>query len=467
MYGPIRKAIGIEGSPAAGDLYWDDVVWLTSLDNELTSETDNSAYAALYSGAAFSDAQSKFGTHSVYLNGVNSFLGLESGRDVLADEQFTIEGWVHPTVDLTYEVFFGTTSAPSAGTSGIFHTGVFCSGSRIIAQIARSIEIDVNVGSVSSIIPTNQWSHIALTRDYFNNVRLFVNGVLIGEVLKNSAFPSTAMRWGRNPDNIVSYGKFTGYVDELRVTYGACRYIEDFALPSEPFPNTLEVAPPATDPYWNNVTLLLPFDGTTGDTSTTDISSANTPVTFYDTAQLTDSVVKFGPTSMYFDGASHLRVDDALSTLTSTTDPFTIEFWAYPTTAGGTGSSADFFIGINKASDSSSVLLLGPRQIVMGATTATYNGGFAALQWWHFAYTYDGSHHRVYKNSKLLYQRTGLPLTTPPSECVFGIGAEFDAPDGGVSGNWFNGYIDELRVTAGVARYTGNLAYIIDPYPTS
>lgn len=187
----------------------------------------------------------------------------------------------------------------------------------------------------------------------------------------------------------------------------------------------------ASDPYWDNVSLLLSFDGTSGDTSTTDASSANTPVTFYNTAALSDAQVKFGTTSVLFDGASYLRVDDSLSTLTSTTDPFTIEFWMYAILSGGTGSTSDFFIGINRASDAAGMILIGPRQIALNTQAVVSHGGFAKEQWQHFAYCYDGSNHKVFKDGVLLYEKTASEFVTPISECVFGIGAEFDSADGG------------------------------------
>jgi hypothetical protein len=210
----------------------------------------------------------------------------------------------------------------------------------------------------------------------------------------------------------------------------------------------------ATDPYWDNVSLLLPLEGNVGDTSTTDLSTNNTAVTFYGGAQISDGQSKFGSTSLYLNGTdSYIRADDALTGITKT-DSFTIEVWHYPTAI----NSYTALIGLNSISNGSNVLTVETQYIRLnGAVLQGSNYGglkLTANQWNHVAYSYNGTtgEHHVYTNGVLVFQRT-TALTTDPQDCVLGIGAEFDAANGGTPGNYMTGYINDVRVTRGVARY--------------
>ncbi len=61
------------------------------------------------------------------------------------------------------------------------------------------------------------------------------------------------------------------------------------------------------DPLWNDVVILLPFNGTDADTSTTDRSlSAHSPSTFTGAAKISNTQSKFGPTSAEFDGTADM-----------------------------------------------------------------------------------------------------------------------------------------------------------------
>ena len=56
------------------------------------------------------------------------------------------------------------------------------------------------------------------------------------------------------------------------------------------------------DVYFPQTKLLLPFDGTNGATTTSDLSNSNHTVTFNGNAQISTSLSKFGGSSCYLDG---------------------------------------------------------------------------------------------------------------------------------------------------------------------
>ena len=79
-----------------------------------------------------------------------------------------------------------------------------------------------------------------------------------------------------------------------------------------------------TDIYFDNVSLLLPFDSNFNDNSKNNFS-----VTAYGNAQISSTQSKFGGASAYFDGnGDYLEVSDN-NLFNFGNGDFTIEFWIY------------------------------------------------------------------------------------------------------------------------------------------
>jgi hypothetical protein len=118
---------------------------------------------------------------------------------------------------------------------------------------------------------------------------------------------------------------FSGYMGGMRVTDGVARYHPDASykieIPTSQFPTT-------ADPFWNDVTMLLLFDGADG--STTFTEEKGSTVVSNGGAVHSNAQSRWGTTSGYFDG-----VDDWLKVTIGAgaqlADVFTIEAWVYPT----------------------------------------------------------------------------------------------------------------------------------------
>jgi hypothetical protein len=150
---------------------------------------------------------------------------------------FTVELWFYPLKLGDWSILVTKTGSENSGfTLGFMGNGALhasCSSSSSgFAGIPNSVVI-------------NAWSHIALTRSG-NTARLFLNGVLKhvwsdGAYLKNK-MPVIVGDAG-------AYGTwFEGYIDELRITKGVCRYFADFTVPKAAFDDPLEyrATPPLT-----------------------------------------------------------------------------------------------------------------------------------------------------------------------------------------------------------------------------
>jgi hypothetical protein len=214
------------------------------------------------------------------------------------------------------------------------------------------------------------------------------------------------------------------------------------------------------DSYFSNVSLLLHGDGTNGSTTITDNSPSPKTVTANGNAQISTAQSKFGGASIAFDGTG-----DNLSVAESTgfdfgSANFTVECWIYANSLSASDYAAlmGFHDAINFNAWGAYVRSNG---VFFYGSTATLTGGGTVntSTWYHFAASRSGSTIRVFLD--------GIEVN---SDTVFGTyvagGLLFRVGDDNTGGNpAFNGYIDDLRITKGVARYTANFTPPTAPFP--
>jgi len=210
---------------------------------------------------------------------------------------------------------------------------------------------------------------------------------------------------------------------------------------------------PATigDPNFANVSLLLHMDGSNGSTTFTDSSSNGLTVTANGDAQISTTQSKFGGSSAYFDGTGDRLELASLADLSG--GPWTIEGWYYFT--ADPNSSTHLLWSLNDEN----TLGYAQLQTVSGTTTLRLQqrGGsylsngtfdFNINTWYHIATVWDGTNMKVYVNGT-----AALSSTTNVIQNA-GNGLTINGDGGGSL--TFAGYIDEFRITKGVARYTSN-----------
>jgi hypothetical protein len=203
------------------------------------------------------------------------------------------------------------------------------------------------------------------------------------------------------------------------------------------------------DPYINNNSLLLHMNGTNGSTTFTDSTINNFTVSPFGTAQITTTIKKFGTGSVYFDGSSYLELP-LNSAFNFSTGDFTIEFWAYPTRTGSHtcitrwgGGTNIYFLAIDTTSGVV-VYIAGGGPYITGGTIQTN-------QWYHIALTRQGSNLKAFLNGSQVgstYNIGAASLVGNSSNLR--IGRDF------IDNTPFQGYMDEVRITKGVARYTSD-----------
>jgi hypothetical protein len=213
------------------------------------------------------------------------------------------------------------------------------------------------------------------------------------------------------------------------------------------------------DPNFANVVALLHFNGADGATTFLDHSpgSPSRLWTANGNAQIDTAQSKFGGASGVFDGTGdYVSAGDSADWDLGSSD-FTIECWARLNATGemtfvaqvgatGANNTASFSLGIGAGTKARGFFCSGSSIVgdCVGATTLSTG------QWYHIAYVRNGTSLKIYLDGNEDGSATSS-ATMNNSTDTLAIG-RYGAFDGG----YFNGWIDELRITKGVARYVGS-----------
>ena len=189
------------------------------LRNNGTSIVDTSNYKNVITNSSnvqLRDSQYITGTQSLYFDGSsNQYLSFPYSEQFnFGSGDFTIEAWVK------FDSFISTGTSLLGLWTGI-SPWVGGSGELFIHYGGTS----VTILSPANTIKLGKWTHIAFTKNS-GLVRAYVDGYSSGQVYLPGALPvGTGDMFVGGYLNRTS---FKGYIDDLRVTKGICRYKEDF-----------------------------------------------------------------------------------------------------------------------------------------------------------------------------------------------------------------------------------------------
>jgi collagen type VII alpha len=244
------------------------------------------------------------------------------------------------------------------------------------------------------------------------------------------------------------------------VTSGSTNTITGLNLSSNKWNvNVVEEWDAATlDQYYNSCSLLCHFDTINSAGRFIDNSRNNFAITSSGNVGLSTSQYKFGGSSGLFDGTADYLTTKSDSSFGFGTGDYTIEAWVYPTSIRNgenliyaTDVTGGTSFGFNQT------------QVYIGARGVAYDlqvtYTVVANVWTHLAATRQSGTVRIFANGSL------ISSGTVTRNCPQGPGVIGDYPT--LTGNGLTGYIDELRVTKGVARYTANFTPPNAPFPNS
>ena len=218
-----------------------------------------------------------------------------------------------------------------------------------------------------------------------------------------------------------------------------------------------------TDPYFSSVSLLLHGNGSNGSTTITDSSPSPKTVTANGSAAIstTQSKPGFGGASLSIPGVGNYFSVQSGSTIALGTADFTVEMWLYRTARAATGGNSDCIFSIGNPGIS---LFIDPGgQInlsnfgvaVIAVTSTTITNG----QWTHIAVARSGSTTKIFIDG---IQGASVSDGSNYSQTTsLNIGRDAFSP----ALQFLNGFIDEFRITKGVARYAANFTPPTAPFP--
>ncbi len=420
----------------------------TKLLLHMDGDESSSEHVATVSGDPVLDAGEYKFDGSMYFDGSGDYLTIPDSTDFqFGTGDFTVDMWVKGTdksLD-TYNRRLFMIDGPTGNANNNFQLIIDdSSGSAYAYSNAGSLEI---IGTTD--INDGDWHHVAAVRSS-GVVSLYVDGSLQGtdNWNENINFASPQPRIGTYTS---AYGNFKGYIDDLRVSNTA-RWTSDFSssLPSSPYSADADTK------------LLLSFDGDDAAGATADHD-----VTFHGDIQFDASEAKFEG-SYAFDGSGdYLSIPDSAD-WDFGSDDFTVDFWINP---DGTQDSGDGIIRRwdYATSDRAWQILFDSNNKVTFwySTTGVDGGGGPRLisdtsvpsnQWTHVAFVRDGADLELYIDG--VFDKS------------YSMGSDSIQPDsvmyiGRASSNYFDGNLDEMRISKGTARWTSDFSDDIPSEPYS
>jgi hypothetical protein len=373
---------------------------------------------------------------SAYFDGTGDYLTELTATTALnlSSGDWSISFWVYKT------------AASNGGIVNLYNSAGNTSGLSIWVGSNGAVHVDngitgaINAGNTG----INTWAYVEVIRSS-GTTTCYVNGSSVGTTTQTPNASQYASI-GTAADGTLSN---QGYITDFRIVKGTAL---SSSIPTAPLTAI------------TNTSLLLNFTNA----AILDNAEMNDLETVGN-AQISTSVKKYGTGSMYFDGTGDWLMTPNRTNLNVGSGDFTVEAWVY------TGStSQQVIIGANRNSDGVGAFMLNLNYTgkvrffcsYSGGTILDYNVGSGTISdsaWHHIAATRSGSSLRIFIDGT----QTGTTNTTLGTASIDNAIADYrvgSTTDGALN---FNGYIDDLRITKGYARYTSNFTAPTAAFPNN
>ena len=281
---------------------------------------------------------------------------------------------------------------------------------------------------ITSVTPIpKQWYHIAWVHDdSANTIKAYINGKLEHTISSfTTNLSGTSLRIANDSGSTYMHGN----IADFRVT-NTTVYTSDFTPPTSPLTNVT-----GTD-------ILV----TGNEAKIIDKSQSTPEIKLVDNATSSSTQKKFAATSMYFDGTLDEITTDGADIANFGTGDFTVEAWIYPQALSGYNPVvADNQYVSSTPTNAWCLYLHGTTVDPWKSGGSILDGGTLSTNTWqHIAWTRESGTMRIFIDGSLVDTATD---TTSFDHGDIIIGANV--------GNYhYEGYIEDLRITKGLARYT-------------
>lgn len=371
---------------------------------------------------------------SMYFDGTGDYIRAVSGPAfALGTGDFTVEMWA-------YFMDTGATNRP------LFDTGVSTNTGRLLIRQGNDTGGVANVvnaylSGVTASSPTFnffEWVHVAVVRSS-GTLKVYINGIGGTGVSATANVSENSGIIGAFFDQLA--WNFTGFITDVRVTKAAAVYTTNFTPPTAP------VTPTAATTFYVN--------GMNG--AIADQTGINNLQTVGDT-KISTSIKKYGTGSIYMDGSGDYLTLPTSENFHFASSNFTMEGWFY-FTSGTTNAIQTIFSNYTTFGNAGSIFW-GKHTNNSGYVTvwfSNYSTGGPLLAessypsnntWTHYALVRNGNTFTLYRDGVSTASASWSGAATSAAAPVW-IGTNGDGTQ-----YPFPGYIDDFRITKGVARYT-------------
>ena len=370
---------------------------------------------------------------SVYLDGSGDYLSTTLTTPV-GSSDYQAELWAYVHSNSTWA---GLMACRTGDTSADWLFG-------INRSVAYGIYLYVGnhlFNSGNTHIPLKQWVHLVLTREG-NNGKIFMNGKQIASTTSYTAstynHTNTAFTIGAGRSN----GTETIHANiadaRLKVGSGSVTYTSDFTPPTSPSTTTSDSQVHVKS---TNAGII-------------DKAQGGKVILLQGDAKCSTEQTKFLSSSMKFDGSDRINVgilNDNGGVFAMRTQDFTWETWAYL----GSGMSSYHHMISSRPSNTGgteqgglSINPSGGITFYAGAFVINYTTSIGTGSWKHIALVRDGSNIRVFVDGIQVAINTSYTSDLTRDDLT--LGANYNGTEA------FIGYLSDVRITKGLARYTSN-----------
>ena len=362
----------------------------------------------------------------------------------LGTANHTVEFWAYQTSYNAFSTFwaYAGTTANQNTDSYLISNG--SSGSNLLVGAGGSW--GVNIAFTQQKL--NAWHHYAITRSG-SSWALFIDGTRAGTATYAGSVgaqtqPMAIGRASGTSDTL------QGYISNLRISKGVAVYDPaqtTIFVPTVPLTTTTGGSTP---PSGAQCILLV-----NGANAGIYDAAAQNVITTVGNAQVSSTITpQWGTTSMKFDGASDYLTMPANPTVTFGSGNFTIEFWQYYNSLTGYQTissqgyvpsvSGGWLIQTGNGDGKINFYYQAPTGTLVAAETGTT---VTTGVWYYIAIVKSGSTTTIYRNGTNVGSGSDTRNYSLNSELSIGGGSST-----GFNNFWFNGYIQDFRITKGVAR---------------
>jgi hypothetical protein len=410
---------------------------LTFQSNRFIDNSTN-AFALTVAGSPSVQRFNPFGTSTAYSTSVIGGSGYFDGSgDYLTatnsgfnqGSDFTFECWVYPSQIASTKFLLANARTNYAklgieGSTGYPYVDVSGVGVLMTSNTAVTV---------------NQWNHVAMVRSG-SSAYLMLNGVRVASASKSTWVSPTGTLYLCAGDGAAE--NFQGYVSDMRFLYGTALYTgTTYTIPTAPLTAITNTS------FLCNYTNGAIFDNA----MMNDLETVGT-------AQISTSVKKYGTGSLAFDGSSSGGISAANNVWANFGNAdFTIEAWvnfnntsSYCVVASrlsGASGDGDWIYVYNytvqkwRFAGGPAASIVIDMSNTWTPTTGTWYHVAVCRSGNNFYFFIDGIQQGTTQTSSATFQYSAL-------NTVIGNTNDYITPT--------NGYIDDLRITKGYARYTSN-----------